>query len=64
MAAPDRYVTVPELARTLGCAPETIRRLIRKDELPSIRIGRYYRLPFRDVVDALGTKRRPRKSMG
>lgn len=56
MAVPDRYVTVPEVARTLGCSPETIRRLIRQDKLPAIQIGRCYRLPMRDVVDALAPK--------
>jgi excisionase family DNA binding protein len=34
----EALLSVPEAARLLGVAPVTLRRLVRADELPSVRV--------------------------
>lgn len=43
-------LTVEEFARIFKLSVEAVRTLIRKGEIPAIRIGRQYRIP-RPVVD-------------
>ena len=42
--------TVEEFAKMFRLSPEAVRSLIRKGEIPAIRIGRQYRIP-QGVVD-------------
>jgi excisionase family DNA binding protein len=42
--------TVEEFAKLFRLSPEAVRGLIRKGEIPAIRIGRQYRIP-QGVVD-------------
>lgn len=42
--------TVEEFARIFKLSPEAVRHLIRRGEIPAIRIGKQYRIP-QDVVD-------------
>ncbi|MFN3476670.1 MAG: helix-turn-helix domain-containing protein [Candidatus Methylomirabilales bacterium] len=49
IAYPNVY-TVEEFAKVFKLSPEAVRNLIRKGEIPAIRIGKQYRIP-QDVVD-------------
>ena len=40
----DRLLTVPEAARRLNLAPSYLYELVRKGQLPALRLGRYVRL--------------------
>ena len=42
--------TVDEAAAIFRVPPETVRRLIRRGDLPAIRLGRIYRIP-KSVID-------------
>ena len=42
--------TVEEFAKVFKLSPEAVRTLIRKGEVPAIRIGKQYRIP-QDVID-------------
>src|SRR5712691_1179347 len=46
---PEVY-TVEEFAKVFKLSPEAVRTLIRKGEVPAIRIGKQYRIP-QNVVD-------------
>lgn len=46
---PEVY-TVEEFAKLFKLSPEAVRTLIRKGEIPAIRIGTQYRIP-QDIVD-------------
>jgi excisionase family DNA binding protein len=48
----DRVYTVDEVAAILRVPATTVRRLIRKQELPAIRLGRTYRVP-KSAIDRL-----------
>lgn len=53
MAKPSSYpqvYTVEEFAGIFKLSPEAVRTLIHKGEIPTIRIGKQYRIP-QDVVD-------------
>lgn len=43
-------IDVPELARRLGVAKSQIYRKAKNGEIPSIRIGRYYRFPWPEIL--------------
>ena len=47
---PDDILTVEELANALKVNPRTIQRLVRRKELPAIRVGRQWRFR-REWVD-------------
>lgn len=51
MANPD-YITVHEAASKLSCCEETIRRMIRRNQIPAQKIGagRDYRIPNNGLV--------------
>ena len=46
-----KVYTVAEFAQLFAISPRMVRELIRKGELPALRIGRSYRIP-RKVADA------------
>jgi excisionase family DNA binding protein len=46
-----KVYTVAEFARLFAISPRVVRDLIRKGELPALRIGRSYRIP-RKAADA------------
>ena len=50
------YYTVSEIARRLGLCPETIRRLIRTNELPAGRLGRTYFIRGDEIHRALNER--------
>lgn len=43
------YVSVSEAARLLVCHPVTVRRAISSGDLPAIRVGRNWRIPFKAI---------------
>ena len=44
------FISIQTLASELGLNPETIRKAVVRREIPSIQIGRCYRIP-REVLD-------------
>jgi excisionase family DNA binding protein len=46
----EKVYTVGEVAVIFRVPPETVRRLIRRGDLPAVRLGRTYRIP-RSVID-------------
>lgn len=46
---PNRFVTVPEVARMLRVSNMTVYRLVNAEELPAFRIGRSIRIPLTAV---------------
>jgi excisionase family DNA binding protein len=46
----ERVYTVDEVAAIFRVPSDTVRRLIRRGDLPAIRLGRVYRVP-RSVID-------------
>lgn len=59
---PDVY-TVEEFGRIFKLSPEAVRTLIRKGEIPAIRIGKQYRIP-QDVVDRYFAQALPPEERG
>lgn len=59
MTAPDNSVTATELADTLRCSVETIYRMARRGQIPTIRIGREYRFFTEEVKARLSAKPAP-----
>jgi excisionase family DNA binding protein len=47
--APESLLTVREVAAYLACAEETVKRLVRRGELPATRIGTRLRFARADV---------------
>lgn len=45
----EQYLTVDEAAKLLRVHPETIRRMIRRGDLPFIRVGKTYRIDSSDI---------------
>ncbi len=45
--------TVSEFARVFAISPRLVRDLIRKGEIPALRIGRFYRIPRKAAEDYL-----------
>jgi len=43
MEKQDEFVTVEELADLLKVNPRTIQRIVRRKEIPAIRVGRQWR---------------------
>jgi excisionase family DNA binding protein len=41
----EKFFTVREVAAVLGVSMMTVYRLVREKHLPSIRVGRSYRIP-------------------
>lgn len=59
---PEVY-TVEEFAKMFKLSPEAVRTLIRKREIPAIRIGNQYRIP-QDVVDHYFSQALPPEERG
>ena len=51
-------LTVEEAARRLGIGRSLAWALVRKGELPSVRLGRLVRIPARGLEDWISTKAR------
>jgi excisionase family DNA binding protein len=49
--------TVAELAERWNCTGETVRRMIRRGDLPAFRLGREWRI-LEETVTWIETKRR------
>lgn len=47
---PEGTMTLKELASYLGCSESTIRRMVEREEIPALRIGRQLRFFPADVV--------------
>lgn len=45
----DEFYTVDELAFILNVSTQTIRKLIRKGDIPAIKVGRSYRIPYETI---------------
>lgn len=56
MKEKNEFLTVEELAELLKVSPRTIRRIIKRKEMPVIRIGRQLRFRRQDVDNWLDTK--------
>ena len=52
-------LTVTEVAATLRISPQTVRCLIRRDELPGVRVGNLYRIPKAAVARLVNAERDP-----
>jgi excisionase family DNA binding protein len=59
---PEVY-TVEEFAKLFKLSPEAVRMLVRKGEIPAIRIGKQYRIP-QDVVDRYFAQALPPEERG
>jgi excisionase family DNA binding protein len=57
---PD-LVTVDDTAAWFGCAPQTVRRMIRDGRLPRVKVGRLDRVPRR-ALEALEREARTVRS--
>ncbi len=49
----DRLILTHQMARHLACSQETVRRLARKNIIPSIKVGADYRFDPEKVTLAL-----------
>lgn len=49
---------VVEVAEILNITPATVRKLAKKNELPSLKIGRQIRIPKDRLINFLGTNTR------
>ena len=66
-----KVYTVAEFAQAFAISPRRVRDLIRKGEIPALRIGRSYRIPRKAAVEYLAralppmarTDNRPKKSV-
>ncbi len=52
--AVENLVSVDEAARFASCHPVTIRRMIRRGDLPGYKVGSHWRLKISDLEAALG----------
>jgi len=48
-----KLVTVPQMAQKLGCCHETVRRMLRKEEIPGVKVRRNWRMDQEQVAIAL-----------
>jgi excisionase family DNA binding protein len=55
---PNEFTTIRELAERLKVNMETVRRLIKKGELPIYKIGKSVRIRLTDVEEYLKRTRR------
>ena len=55
--AETRFLTVPEVASELRLSEKTVKRLIHRDSLPALRVGRSLRIDraaFNEWLDSAG----------
>lgn len=50
------YLKVEEVASKLACSEGTVRKLIRDQHLPAIKLGRDYRVEEKDIALSLSNK--------
>lgn len=58
----QKLVTVHVVARTLGCSRDTVRRMLRAQQIPGIKIGpgqRDWRVDLDAVLIAMSSSRQP-----
>jgi excisionase family DNA binding protein len=55
----ERLLTLPEVARRLGVPEEHARELGRRNELPTVQVGRYVRVRPEDLRAFVGKRRIP-----
>jgi excisionase family DNA binding protein len=46
MAETRNLLTINMAAEYLHCAPETVRRMLRRGELPGVKFGKFWRVPL------------------
>ena len=51
--AKERYLTADEVAVYLRVGPEAVYRLVRRGQLPAVRVGHQWRFRERDFLDWL-----------
>src|SRR5699024_1749508 len=56
------YLTVPQVAEALSCSPDTVRRLIARGEMRTVRFGRLIRVATGEVARAGRPVSRPSRS--
>ncbi len=49
----DKLLTIEQVAASLSVCTKTVRRLVRREELPQVRIGRCVRFRLSDVKQIL-----------
>lgn len=54
------FLTVGEVASLMRVSKMTVYRLVHSSELPSVRVGRSFRVPMQAVVDYLSAQREDR----
>ena len=53
----EKRVKVSEMAKELGCSDQTIRRMLKRNEIPGVKVGRDWRLQPEKVVIALSNRK-------
>lgn len=62
MAKPEQGTLTPQqVAEFLQVEPQTIWRMIRRGELPAIKVGRVYRIPKRDFDEWCEKRKRDQR---
>ena len=59
--APERYLTIPELARLLGVSRVTVYNWVKKGRIPAARAGRNYIITDSTVNEIFGGSMTPQK---
>ncbi|MBN2023591.1 MAG: helix-turn-helix domain-containing protein [Pirellulales bacterium] len=52
-----RMVTVPDMAKYLGCSQETVRRMLREGKIPGLKLFKDWRMDAEQVTLALSNDR-------
>lgn len=53
--APDKLVTVDQVAEWLHCCNATVYRRIKDGTLPAIKVGKGYLIPYVELCEVLGS---------
>jgi excisionase family DNA binding protein len=46
-------LTIDEAAQILDCHPDSVRKLVRQGRIPTVRLGRLYRIPRHRLIEYL-----------
>ena len=60
--APNRMMTIKEVAEYLSVHEKTIYRLVKSGELPALRVGGQWRFDIKEL-DALVRQQRPKRKV-